>query len=377
MNKVYITKTGSYLPNNPIGNEQMEAFLGLVGGNASRARRIVLMNNGIKTRYYAIDSSGKPSHSNAELTAEAVRTVFTDHFSMDDVEVLSCGTTTPDCLVPSHTSMVHGCLGGHPIEINSSSGVCNSGMNALKYGYLSVKSGNSSNAVCTGSERTSAWLRADKFDAEIASLKELEANPILAFEKDFLRFMLSDGAGAVVLQDKPTGDTNLEILFIDVYSYANELETCMYVGGEKQPDGSVRSWSDYSSDEWAKMSIFSFKQDVKLLNNSILVKGADSFACTLKKHGITTADIDWFLPHLSSCYFEERLYDVMKRGGMEVPRDKWFINLPRVGNVGAASAYLMLDELVRSGLLRRGDNIMLSVPESGRFAYSYVYLRVV
>ena len=99
MNKVYITKTGSYLPNNPIGNEQMEAFLGLVGGNASRARRIVLMNNGIKTRYYAIDSSGKPSHSNAELTAEAVRTVFTNHFSMDDVEVLSCGTTTPDCLV--------------------------------------------------------------------------------------------------------------------------------------------------------------------------------------------------------------------------------------------------------------------------------------
>ena len=67
----------------------------------------------------------------------------------------------------------------------------------------------------------------------------------------------------------------------------------------------------------------------------------------------------------------------MKRGGMEVPRDKWFINLPRVGNVGAASAYLMLDELVRSGRLRRGDNIMLSVPESGRFAYSYVYLRVV
>jgi len=51
MNKVYITKTGSYLPNNPIGNEQMEAFLGLVGGNASRARRIVLMNNGIILRW--------------------------------------------------------------------------------------------------------------------------------------------------------------------------------------------------------------------------------------------------------------------------------------------------------------------------------------
>ena len=48
---VYITKASKYLPNNPIGNEQMETFLGLINQNASKARRIVLRNNGILTRY--------------------------------------------------------------------------------------------------------------------------------------------------------------------------------------------------------------------------------------------------------------------------------------------------------------------------------------
>ena len=56
MNEVYITKAGKYLPNAPVGNDAMEAFLGKIGDAASKARRIVLRNNGIQTRYYALDT---------------------------------------------------------------------------------------------------------------------------------------------------------------------------------------------------------------------------------------------------------------------------------------------------------------------------------
>ena len=66
---VYITKASKYLPNDPIGNEQMESYLGLINQNASKARRIVLRNNGILKRYYALDAEGNPTHSNAQLTA--------------------------------------------------------------------------------------------------------------------------------------------------------------------------------------------------------------------------------------------------------------------------------------------------------------------
>ena len=66
------------------------------------------------------------------------------------------------------------------------------------------------------------------------------------------------------------------------------------------------------------------------------------------------------------------LYNVL-----EIAKEKWFINLPKVGNVGAASIYLMLEELFHSNKLKSGDTVMLSVPESGRFSYAYAFLKVV
>ena len=373
---VYITKASKYLPNKPIGNEQMETFLGLINQNASKARRLVLRNNGILTRYYALDEQGNPTHNNAQLTALAVQNLLDGEVPWDTIEVLSCGTSTPDVLLPSHTSMVHGILGGHSVELNASSGVCNSGMNAFKFGYLSVKAGNSVNAVCTGSERVSAWLRADKYENEVQLLAELEAHPAIAFKKDFLRFMLSDGAGAFLLENKPR-EGALQIEWMDAYSYAHELEACMYAGGDKLPDGNLKAWSEYPAEAWLSESIFAIKQDVKLLNENILVKGAESMRATLDKHQLLADDITYFLPHISSCYFKERLYEALKTVDIDLPLERWFINLPEVGNVGSASAYLMLEALMHSGKLKMGDTVLLSVPESGRFSYSYAFLKVV
>ena len=379
MNPVYITKASKYLPNTPIDNDQMEAFLGEINETASKAKRIVLRNNGITTRYYALDTQGNPTHTNADLTCLAIKGLLDTHFKAADIQVLSCGTSTPDCLLPSHAAMVHGLLkGSGAVELNSSAGVCNSGMNALKFAYLSIKSGNSTNAVCTGSERVSSWLRANKYESEIQSLTLLQEQPILAFKKDFLRFMLSDGAGALRLESKPhPTDRSLQILWMEAHSYAHQLEACMYAGCEKQSDGSLKAWSDYSPEQWLEQSIFSIKQDVKLLNENILVKGAESMQATLNKHALSPDEITYFLPHISSLYFKERLYEELKKVGIDIPLERWFLNLPKVGNVGSASPYLMLEELFNSQKLQKGDTLLLSVPESGRFSYSYALLKVV
>ena len=379
MNPVYITKASKYLPNTPIDNDQMEAFLGEINETASKAKRIVLRNNGITTRYYALDTQGNPTHTNVDLTCLAIKGLLDTHFKAADIQVLSCGTSTPDCLLPSHAAMVHGLLkGSGAVELNSSAGVCNSGMNALKFAYLSIKSGNSTNAVCTGSERVSSWLRANKYESEIQSLTLLQEQPILAFKKDFLRFMLSDGAGALRLESEPhPTDRSLQILWMEAHSYAHQLEACMYAGCEKQSDGSLKAWSDYSPEQWLEQSIFSIKQDVKLLNENILVKGAESMQATLNKHALSPDEITYFLPHISSLYFKDRLYEELKKVGIDIPLERWFLNLPQVGNVGSASPYLMLEELFNSQKLQKGDTLLLSVPESGRFSYSYALLKVV
>jgi 3-oxoacyl-[acyl-carrier-protein] synthase-3 len=374
---VYITKSGKYLPNNPISNDEMGSYLGLVNGAEGKGRKIVLRNNRIKTRFYALDKDGKSTHSNAELTSGAIRQLFALDFSSKDMELLSCGTSTPDQMLPSHAAMVHGMLANQSIELNSSTGICCAGMNALKFGYLSVKSGNTRNAVCTGSERVSSWLRAEKYQAEAEHLNLLENQPIIAFKKEFLRWMLSDGAGALLLENRPQGDISLKIEWMEAYSYAHELETCMYAGGEKSESGQIISWSDYHPDQWLRESIFSIKQDIKLLDKYILIKGIESMSNALAKNGITNDQIDYFLPHVSSYYFADKLATALVENGINISGEKWFLNLAHLGNVGSASIYLALEELMKSGRLKKGDRILLSVPESGRFSYAYAYLTVV
>ena len=93
MNEVYITRLSKFLPNEPVGNDEMESILGLVDGKPSRARLRILGNNKIKTRYYSLDKEGKSTHSNAEMTAEAVKGLFDDKFPISKLQLLACGTT--------------------------------------------------------------------------------------------------------------------------------------------------------------------------------------------------------------------------------------------------------------------------------------------
>jgi 3-oxoacyl-[acyl-carrier-protein] synthase III len=376
MFEVYITKAAKYLPNEVVSNEEMESFLGLINDTASKARRIILRNNKITSRYYAVDKTGKSTHSNAELTQNAVEQLFDENFTAQDLEVLSCGTSTPDIFLPSHAAMVHGLLKNKSVELNSSTGVCCAGMNSLKFGFLSVRSGNSKNAICTGSEKVSTWLLAQKYNHETTNLKNLEEQPIIAFKKDFLRWMLSDGAGAFLLENKPKGDISLKIEWMEAFSYAYELETCMYAGGDKLENGEIKSWSDYAPEEWLNESVFAIKQDVKLLDEFILSKGAESMHDAMSKNNVTSDQIDYFIPHVSSNFFVEGLKKGLTEKGIGMADEKWFMNLSRVGNVGSASIYLAVEELMNSGNLKKGEKILLSVPESGRFSFAYAYLTV-
>lgn len=142
MRSVYINKVSSFLPNAPVGNEEMEDYIGLIGGKPSRVRSIVLRQNGIKTRYYGLNKEHEITHSNAQLAKEAVAQMFADKTIPTDVTLLACGTSTPDQLLPSHASMVHGELGNFPMEIFSSAGVCLTSLQALKICYSNFSNDN-------------------------------------------------------------------------------------------------------------------------------------------------------------------------------------------------------------------------------------------
>jgi 3-oxoacyl-[acyl-carrier-protein] synthase-3 len=378
MNNVYITRIEKFLPNDPVSNNEMEKILGMVDGRESKSRVLILRSNGIKTRYYALDKSGRVTHTNAQLTAEAIRRLFDDRISYNDIDLIAAGTSSPDVIQPAHALMVAGELGGKPVEAVSAQGTCNAGMLSLKYAYLSLKTGEKKRAVVAGSEAFSSWMKAENYEAEIDRRKEIEENPYIAFEKDFLRWMLSDGAAAMLMQTQPEeGKPALRVEWIDVLTYAVELDTCMYAGCEKEKDGSVKGWREMTAKEQQLKSVFSLKQDARLLQQHIVDKGVEHLKLVIDKYNVDLDSIDYFLPHISSMFFKEPLSEGFKKAGLNIPDEKWFLNLPRVGNVGAASAMLMIEELFNTGKLKKGDKLMLMVPESARFSYAYSLLTVV
>jgi 3-oxoacyl-[acyl-carrier-protein] synthase III len=379
LNKVYINNTSSFLPGEAVSNDEMETYLGMINNNPSKSKGIVLRNNGIKQRYYALTKEGKPTHTNAQMTALAVRELFKDNpEKLKEIELLSCGTSSPDQMMPSHGVMTHGWLPeAEGIEVVSPSGVCCAGMHAFKYAYLAIKSGDVKEAVATGSERFSASLVSNVFEDEAQKLGELKEDPYIGFEKEFLRWMLSDGASAFLMSDKPneTG-LSLSVDWVDGVSYANELEACMYMGCEKLPDGSLKSYLDFTQEEIMSKSVLSIKQDVKLLGKNIVLQGGRKLKEIFDKRNLDINEVDYFLPHMSSDFFRSKIFDELIVKGIGIPYEKWFFNLPTVGNVGASSVYLMVDELFHSGKLKKGNKILLLVPESSRFSYMYSMLTV-
>lgn len=378
---VYITNLGAFLPNAPVDNDNMERILGQVGEKPSRARRIILRSNGIKTRHYAIDPETlQHNFTNARLTAQAVQAVSENALNLQQLDCLACGTSIADQLMPNHAVMVQGELKIDPCEVVATSGVCLAGMTAFKYAYMGILCGEFKTAIATGSELSSAEMQARNFQAETdAQLEKLGKHPELAFEKDFLRWMLSDGAGAALLEPQPAKDRlSLKINWLHMFSYAGEMETCMYAGAVKNDDGSLTGWQMFNADERNTNSVMAVKQDVKLLNENVMYYTVQKpIAELVERYQLTPDQFDYFLPHYSSHYFRDEVAYRLQQGGLDIPTEKWFTNLSEKGNTGSASIYIMLEALYRSGQLQSGQRLLCYIPESGRFSSAMMSLTVV
>lgn len=377
-NEVFITETASFFPNNPIDNNSIENYLGLISGQHSRVKNLVLRQNGIKNRYYALNTKQEMTHTNAELAANSINRLLSDkNLNEKSIELLSCATSNADQLMPSHASMVHGLLKNKPLEIFSASGICLSGIQALKIAYWAIKSGEKRNAICSASELPSAGLLSKNYDIEYESCCKLGTSPYMALEKDFLRFMLSDGASAVFLQDTPENQKALKIEWIEMVSYANELPTCMFAGAEKREDGELKGWKEFDNEDYTNRSLFTLKQDIKLLGKELLPHWVDHIENSLSKHGINLEEINHVLPHASSMIIYKNLIAEIQSRNIIFDEKRWYTNLPRVGNIGSAAIFAILDEFWKTHELKSGEKILLLVPESGRFSYGTVLLSVV
>jgi len=373
---VYITSIGAFLPGEPVGNEEMEDYLGRIGGKSSRTKSRILKENGIRTRYYAIDKTQNTVYSNTDMAARAIHeTIGRSSVQHADIDYLATATTHSELIIPGFASMVQAAARLPVMEIANLHGVCGSGVAAIRSAYLQVKAGGKRHALACASEFPSRVFKSSRYEDQ----QIWKDSGKIPFDTDFLRFMLSDGAGAMLLQRQPARrGLSLRIEWIDIRSYASDYDTCMYAGANKTMDGHMdKSWLDYPTyREAADAGAINMKQDIRLVNEMPKLGVRDFFAL-VDEGKLDPADINWMACHYSSHFFRSEVFRLLELGGASIPEEKWFTNLYTKGNTGSASIFILLEELLASGKLSRGERILCMVPESGRFLTTFMYLTVV
>jgi 3-oxoacyl-[acyl-carrier-protein] synthase III len=111
--------------------------------------------------------------------------------------------------------------------------------------------------------------------------------------------------------------------------------------------------------------------------DALIRLGIDGFFRLVEDGRLVARDIDHVVCHYSSQFFRTRILELLAAAGAPLPEQKWFSNLTTRGNVGAASVFVLLEELVNGGHVRPGQQIFVMIPESGRFVVSYMKLTAV
>jgi 3-oxoacyl-[acyl-carrier-protein] synthase-3 len=364
MTEAYITGVGAYLPGDPVGNTELAARFGDGGPRGAARRRQALAANGIRTRHYAVNEEGMTVMLNEELAAHAALRALRDRgLPVSAVRMLATGTTAGDVLVPGFASMVHGRLGGGPMELLSAAGVCASGMTALKAAVSAVRLGEHPVAVVVGSELVSRSFAAPDDPGDMP-------------DTSFLRWTLSDGAGAVVVEPEPRPDgLSLRVDWMHLVSHAHDHPVCMSAGlGENREPRAGATWLDRRDPpHGGRPEAPTLRQDMSALP-ALIDLGVAEFSA-LVQAGRIDPRTEHVLCHYSAEHFRAKLFARLREAGYEPGDDSWFTNLHTAGNTGAASIFVMLD--AARPRLCPGDRVLLIVPESGRFSLAFAQLTCV
>lgn len=358
----YITGTGAFLPGDPIDNGSIPDYLGTLWGER-RVREQILRANGIKERHYALDRRQRATHNVYEMAALAAETCLRDRDLAETISYLAAGSTNTPLNGPGLSSILHGELAkrglvNRSLEINSNSGICTSAAQALVNTYRAVHSGEHAHALCVGVEQPSVILKSKAIRPtyDVAQMvRNLRQSQW--FMSVFLRFMLSDGAGAFLVESQPAGEgPSFEISWTYSRSFAHEAPLCMKLDNER-----------------ALLS-----QDIKVLTQHMGPCIEKVVTEAMAQHDDHLGEYEAILPHLSSFFFRNIMFGVFKSVTAEDDRRiAHWTNLATKGNTGAASIFIILDEYIRTHELKHGDRLLLFVPESGQFNFVLVSLKVV
>jgi 3-oxoacyl-[acyl-carrier-protein] synthase III len=318
--------------------------------------------NGIVRRHYAQDERQQPTHDVYDLATQAALACVADGDTASPVTFLSAGTTYAPLSAPGVGSIVHHRLQAaglidRPLEISSHAGICTSSAAALVNAVRSVNCGQHAAALCVAAEHASEILKSTAIKPIDDRAEHADIRTSRWFMSVFLRFMLSDGAGAMLLQNTPRSQgLSWRVDWTHSMSFAHEAPLCMHL------DNADRLLS----------------QNVAVLSRYFIPLADKFLQSALQRHDERLSDYQMVLPHMSSYFFRRKMERVIREHSQDAatPVPYW-TNLATAGNTGAASIFVMLDHYLAQAQHGDGDRLLLFIPESGQFNFVMISLTAV
>ena len=357
----FLTATGAYLPGDPIANDQIGDFLGSLDGEADVAESVLKMN-GIVQRYYAQDQQQRATHDVYDLALKAAQSCLAARSPVVPISYLAAGTTYAPLAAPGISSILHARLQAaglvaQPLEISSHAGICTSSAAGLVAAVRSIQQGEHQAALSIGAEHASEVLKSTAIQPLDDRADHADIRKSQWFMSVFLRFMLSDGAGAWLLESQPrTTGLSLRVDWTHSMSFAHEAPLCMKL------DNATRLLS----------------QDVTILSRYFYSFAHRFVSTALEQRREQLQAYRVVLPHMSSFFFQRRMERIMQAiAGNPDPPVSYWTNLATAGNTGAASIYVMLHQYLQHHPPAHGDRLLLFIPESGQFNFVLISLTAV
>ena len=329
MKNVVIRSSGRYLPEKIITNDHFAQFL-------DTSDEWIRERTGISERRFAA-----PDEKNSDMgTRAAQQCLERAGLAADDVDLIICATVTADRIFPATANFIQENLGNHTAWSFDINAACGGFIYALSVAYGLLASGVNKRALVIGSEKMTS---------------------ILDFTDRATCVLFGDGAGALLLeavdpQDNPQGFGIKHFVLGTDGSLAYKLW---------QPDGG--SVSPPTPQTIERHGHYIHMSGREVYTNAI--RKMDQIVLeVIAKAGETTQNIDWFVPHQANLRIIESV-----RERLEIPEERFVVNITRYGNTTSATIPIGIDELFTDNKLRDGQKMVLMTFGAG-FTWGSIYL---
>jgi len=308
---VAITGTGSYAPEKVLTNADLEKFV-------DTTDEWITSRTGIKERH-VVDKESNEATSDMAYHA-SLKAVEAAGISAEDIDLIICGTTSPDYYFPSSACLLQQKLGAVNAFCMDLAAACSGFIFSLDAALQYLNGGRYKTALVIGADTITNFVN---------------------WEDRTTCVLFGDGAGAVILQAQEERGIVDSVLGSD--GRVHDL-LMIQSGGSKFPS-SAESLSN--GDQKIKMS----GKDV--FKHAVTNMSAASLE-VLEHAGWSKDEIDWVIPHQANL----RIISAIQQR-LELADDQMIINVDRYGNTSAASIGLAMDEAVRDGRIKKGDKVLL------------------